>query len=70
MSEKLDAVVLSPRQLECLRLAALGKTSPEIARMIGISPRTVDQYFAEARGRLGVRNRVQAVARAQAQGLI
>lgn len=61
---------LSPRQVECLRLAAAGKTSSEIAAALGISARTVDQYVGEACERLNVRNRVQAVAKALSLGLL
>lgn len=61
---------LSPRQIECLRLAAAGKTSSEIAAALGISSRTVDQYFGEACERLNVRNRIQAVAKALTLGLL
>lgn len=61
---------LSPRQIDCLRLAAMGRTSPEIARLLGISTRTVDQYFGEACKRLNVRNRIQAVAHAVSSGMI
>ena len=61
---------LSPRQIECLRLAAAGKTSSEIAVALGISSRTVDQYVGEACERLKVRNRVQAVAKALTLGLL
>ncbi len=60
---------LSPRQIECLRLAAAGKTSIEIAATLGLSSRTVDQYVGEACERLKVRNRVQAVAKAVELGL-
>lgn len=62
--------MLSPRQIECLQLAARGLTSAEIAHDLGISARTVDQYFGEACDRLRVRNRTQAVARAIALDLI
>jgi DNA-binding CsgD family transcriptional regulator len=61
---------LSPRQIECLRLAAAGKTSAEIAAALGISSRTVDQYVGEACERLNVRNRIQAVAKALTLGLL
>lgn len=61
---------LTLRQLECLRLAAKGLTSTQIATTLGISARTVNQYFAEACVRLGVRNRIQAVAKAVALGLL
>jgi len=45
-------------------LARYGKTSLEIAFDLRISRRTVDQYVAEAKKRLGARNRAQAVAEA------
>jgi DNA-binding CsgD family transcriptional regulator len=61
---------LSPRQVECLRLAAAGKTSVEIAATLGLSSRTVDQYVGEACERLKVRNRTQAVAKAVELGLL
>jgi len=61
---------LSPRQTACLTLAAQGKTSPEIASVLGISRRTVDQHIGEACGRLKVRTRVQAAATAVWLGLI
>lgn len=64
------AVKLSARQLECLTLGAAGKTSAEIAGILGLSTRTVDHYFEDACKRLGVRNRVQAVAKALSLGLI
>lgn len=60
---------LSPRQIECLRLAAAGQTSLQIAATLGLSSRTVDQYVGEACERLKVRNRVQAVAKAVELGL-
>jgi DNA-binding CsgD family transcriptional regulator len=65
-----SALPLSPRQLDCLRLAALGRTSLGIADALGISPRTVDEYIADACRRLGVRNRTQAVAKVAALGLL
>ena len=61
---------LSPRQIECLRLAALGLTSVEIAAALGLSSRTVDQHVGDACERLKVRNRVQAVAWAFELGLL
>jgi DNA-binding CsgD family transcriptional regulator len=70
VSEDARPSLLSPRQTDCLRLAAAGKTSPEIAKILGISSRTVDQYIAEACERLNVRNRIQAVAKAVSMGLI
>ena len=54
---------LTSRQRQCLRLAALGLTSPAIGHRLGLSRRTVDEHLMAACGVLGVRTRVQAVAR-------
>ncbi|MDQ1153080.1 helix-turn-helix transcriptional regulator [Brevundimonas sp. SORGH_AS_0993] len=54
---------LSDRQRECLDLAALGLTSARIGDRLGLSPRTVDEHLMAACRLLGVRTRIQAVAR-------
>ncbi|MEH6698007.1 MAG: helix-turn-helix transcriptional regulator [Brevundimonas sp.] len=54
---------LSDRQRECLDLAALGLTSARIGDRLGLSPRTVDEHLMAACRVLGVRTRIQAVAR-------
>jgi DNA-binding CsgD family transcriptional regulator len=61
---------LSERQLDCLKFVAAGLSSPKIARRLGISPRTVDEYVADACLKLGVRTRVEAIAVAIRAGLI
>lgn len=53
---------LSPRELQCLRLVALGKTDWEIARILGLSPHTARQYVKRARGAYDVVSRAQLVA--------
>lgn len=63
-----DLPPLSPRQFDCLRLAAQGLTSPQIGIALGMSPRTVNQRIRESCARLGVRNRTQAVAKLVALG--
>lgn len=70
MSNGRTDLALSPRQLDCLRLASEGLTSPQIGEALGISPRTVNEHIAEVCKRLGVRNRTQAAARAVSLGLI
>ena len=47
---------LTARQREILRLVASGKTSKEIARDLGISPKTVEFHRAGLMERLGVRD--------------
>jgi DNA-binding CsgD family transcriptional regulator len=63
-------IVLSRRQLECLRWVREGKTSSEIADILNVRPRTVDEYVEGSCVRLGVRTRVQAVAKALIMGML
>jgi LuxR family quorum-sensing system transcriptional regulator CciR len=53
---------LSPRELDCLRLVAMGKTDWEIARILGLSTETVKQYVKSARGAYDAVSRAQLVA--------
>jgi DNA-binding CsgD family transcriptional regulator len=53
---------LTPRQEQVVRLAAVGLSSKEIARRLGIAKRTVDGYFSEARRRTGAKTRIELVA--------
>jgi pimeloyl-ACP methyl ester carboxylesterase/DNA-binding CsgD family transcriptional regulator len=55
---------LTPRQREVLRQAARGATDKEIARDLGLSPRTVEMHVARALAALGARNRTEAVGAA------
>lgn len=61
---------LTRREGECLRWAAAGKTSWEISRILGCSEATVNFHFRNAIHKLGVSNRLQAVARALSLGLV
>ncbi|MDR6758919.1 DNA-binding CsgD family transcriptional regulator [Mycoplana sp. BE70] len=61
---------LSSRELECLRWAAAGKSSDEIAIILGISAYTVSSYFKTATKKLGAVNRMQAIASAMRLKLI
>jgi len=58
-----DGVALSPRELECLKWAAQGKTAWETGRILGISRHTTATYLENAKTKLGVRTIIQAVAR-------
>ena len=61
---------LSPRERECLELAARGMTSGEIGSRLGITTRTANFHFSNVIDKLGAVNRHQAIARAVAKGLI
>lgn len=59
-----DFGLLSPREAECLKWAAAGKTDAEIGAILSISPRTTRFHVENAKKKLGVATRIQAVAEA------
>jgi len=61
---------LTPRQREVLQLAAEGKTNPEIAARLNISPRTVENHRATLMQRLGLQNQTELIRHAMRRGLI
>jgi LuxR family transcriptional regulator, maltose regulon positive regulatory protein len=61
---------LSERELEVLKLVALGLTNPEIAEKLVISLSTVKGHTANIYGKLGVNKRTQAVAKARQMGIL
>ncbi len=60
---------LSARELEVLELLATGATNQQIADNLIISHATAKKHVSNIMGKLGVRNRVTAVARARELGL-
>ena len=64
------AAVLSERELEVLRLVALGHTNREIAKQLYISPRTVETHRANLQRKLGVSGRPELVRYALEHGVI
>jgi DNA-binding CsgD family transcriptional regulator len=63
-------VHLTNREKEVLTWVGRGKTSTEVAMILGLSPRTVNFHCSKAVARLDVTNRTQAVTKAIAEGLI
>ena len=61
---------LGEREIETLTWAARGKTSAEIGTILGLSKRTVDFHIDNARNKLGVTTRTQAVMKAASGQLI
>ena len=55
---------LSPRQIDCLRLAAKGKSDWVAARILGLKPDTIHKYLEQAKARYGVSTRTELVVRA------
>jgi two-component system response regulator NreC len=65
-----DTGVLSERELEVLRLIALGYTNSEIARLMFISSRTVESHRANLQRKLGLSGRPDLVRYALEHGVI
>ena len=63
-------VGLRERELETLTWAARGKTFGEIGTILGLSKRTVEFHLENARRKLGVATRTQALIKAAAGQLI
>ena len=61
---------LSERELEVLQLIAEGLTNREIASRLFLALNTVKAHTRNIYGKLGVRSRTQAVARARALGVL
>ena len=61
---------LTPREREVLHLLAAGDSNGEIAVKLIITPNTAKRHVKHILGKLGAANRIQALARARALGLI
>jgi two-component system response regulator NreC len=69
-SPKAEGDDLSPREVEVLRLIALGHTSAEIAAKLRLSRRTVETHRARILRKLGLRTRADLVQVALSRHLI
>lgn len=61
---------LSERERECLRWVSEGKTTDEVAMILGVSSNTVNSYVTHAIQKLSASNRAMAMATAIRNGLI
>jgi len=61
---------ITPRELAVLRLTSLGRTTNDVAKLLGIGEETVRSHLKKVQAKLGVRNRVHAAAEAIRQQLI
>jgi DNA-binding NarL/FixJ family response regulator len=67
-SEELE--LLTPRELEVLKLIAEGHSSKEIATVLVLSIKTVESHRAHILSKLGMRDRVDLTRYAIRRGLI
>lgn len=63
-------VTLNDREIEVLTWVARGKTSAEVADLVGLSKRTVDFHLDNARVKLGAATRTEAAIKAAMGKLI
>lgn len=61
---------ISERERECLSWVSEGKTTDEVALILGVSSNTVNSYLAHAIQKLSARNRAMAIATAIRTGII
>ena len=61
---------LTKREIDVLRLVALGKSAPEISETLFISPTTVETHRKNIRNKLGIKNHYDTLLFAQAYDLI
>jgi DNA-binding NarL/FixJ family response regulator len=68
--DQTGALGLTERERAVLERMASGSTNPEIAAALHLSPHTVKEHTSALYRKLGVRNRTEAVQRAQRLGLL
>ncbi|MDP2675621.1 MAG: response regulator transcription factor [Dehalococcoidia bacterium] len=66
----LDPPAVSDQEVRLLQLVAQGLTNREIAARMYLSPHTVKDYLSEVMGKLGAKNRAEAVLLATKRGLL
>ena len=70
IAPQFEGTPLSPRERQCLQMAAHGMTGAEIGIKPGITDDGVTFHFANIVTKLGVLNRHEAIAKGIAQGVI
>ena len=61
---------LTPREVEVLRLIAIGHTTAQVAQMLGISAKTTDHHIQHIYAKIGASNRSVATLFAMQHGLL
>jgi len=65
-----DGAGLTRRELEIVRMLAVGRTNRELAQELFLSPRTVDMHVRNILRKLDCHSRVEAAYRAGELGLL
>ena len=69
-SDQEEAVSLTKREKEILHLVAQGHTNPQIAKLLSISERTVDNHCTNLRNKIGVNSKQALAAYAVRAGMV
>jgi len=64
-----DGAHLTPRERDVLRLLVEGRSNPDIAEALFVSPRTAETHVTHILAKLGVTTRAEAAAHAVRVGL-
>ncbi len=67
---RVDALAITPRELDVLRLIAEGLSNKEMAERLCVSENTIKTHASRVFDKLGASRRTQAVQLAKRQGLI
>jgi predicted ATPase/DNA-binding CsgD family transcriptional regulator len=69
-ASRLDGAHLTPRERDVLLLLVEGRSNPEIAAALFVSPRTAETHVTHILAKLGVTSRAEAAAQAVRLGLV
>jgi len=64
-----DPYLLSKRQKECLYLLVRGKSNKEIAKILHLSPRTVEEHVNEVKSKMSCSTKSQVIEKAFNEGM-
>ncbi len=67
---QVNLVALTHRESQVVQLVGTGRSSKQIALVLGITPKTVETYVEHARLKLQAVNRSQLMVRATLLGLV
>jgi non-specific serine/threonine protein kinase len=70
MAPRLRHGELTKREIEILTLVGQGRSDPEIAEALFISPKTASVHVANIKGKLGLQSRLEVALRARELGLV
>jgi DNA-binding CsgD family transcriptional regulator len=65
-----QGVELSKREIDCLQVAAEGKTARETSEQLALATRTANFHINNAMNKLGASNKTHAVVLAMRMGLL